>query len=201
LPCLYFDSPNIQERTEFKVLPVCCTTYHYSVKVSYNTIEPLTLQNLRSCTDERTHDFTLALMDFAEWDIKRKWDPNAGEMDSDDENEFYLWPNFILDLINAPRDWAAWRKRVERNSGGSRTVRKNLYFAALCDGFREEVEKANAEAQTESSQEPDAGETETESDDPIVKAATKKRPRTEYGLEVETSEEGDDALFVDTKKW
>ena len=25
-----------------------------------------------------------------------------------------VWPEFILDLLNHPRDWAAWRKRTER---------------------------------------------------------------------------------------
>jgi hypothetical protein len=144
LPSLFYDSPDVQNKVEFNVLPVCCSTYHYAVKVTYNTIEPLTVQNLKLCTDERTHDFTLALMDFAEWDIKKAWDSGrdgTSPSTSDEDEEFYLWPDFILDLINSPREWASWRKRVERNTGGSRIMRKNSYLAALCDGFRQELEK------------------------------------------------------------
>jgi hypothetical protein len=151
LPCLFYDSPD-KNKIEFLVLPVCCTTYHYAVKVSCNTIDPLTIQKLKSCTDERTHDFTLALMEFAEWDIKNSWETEnkdgAVSPSTDGEKEddtMYLWPDFVLELINSPREWAAWRKRVERNSGGSRAARKTLYLSALCEEFRNEVQKISTE--------------------------------------------------------
>lgn len=109
------------------------------------------------CTDERTTDFTLALMDFIAWDdqnSKAEADctllspvssnggggpVNApgmredGFRDSTDDtenirsvtkdrvsgladvdNRYYIWPDFILDLLNHPSEWASWRKRVER---------------------------------------------------------------------------------------
>jgi len=166
LPSLFFDAPGMQNMMEFTVLPVCCSTYHYAVKVSYNTIEPLTLHNLKLCTDERTLDFTLALMDFAEWDIKKSWMQDLENKDlqfsssltTDEEEEFYLWPDFILDLINSPREWASWRKRVERNAGGSRSTRRNLYLSALCEGFREELQKiaSSPSLEIEENDEPDS---------------------------------------------
>ena len=39
---------------------------------------------------------------------------------------YYIWPEFILDLLNHPRDWASWRKRAERGLGGSTTSKGTL---------------------------------------------------------------------------
>lgn len=159
---------------------------------------PLTEWILHHCTDERTTDFTLALMDFIEWDdlnskayndelsspssvkgsdvglegrsrdkeglendgVKGgKGSPGHGllggrttssavlissDIDSgirhgkiidnsssssssdctnankgnesiaDDINKYYVWPDFILDLLTHTVEWASWRKRVER---------------------------------------------------------------------------------------
>jgi len=195
LPCLFYDSPDMK-KVEFTVLPVCCTTYHYAVKVSYNTIEPLTVQKLKSCTDERTHDFTLALMDFAEWDIKKAWNsdnsssPTSNEDNDDDENRLYLWPDFILDMINSPREWAAWRKRVERNSGGSRITRKSLYLSALCEGFRLELQKESSPGSEGSATQTDAdagADDDDDDDDERTGAAATvsgKREREAVGAEV-----------------
>jgi hypothetical protein len=33
---------------------------------------------------------------------------------NDTDNRYYVWPDFILDLLNHPIEWASWRKRVER---------------------------------------------------------------------------------------
>ena len=34
LPCIYYDKLGGEERDRFNVLPICCTTYHYTVQVS-----------------------------------------------------------------------------------------------------------------------------------------------------------------------
>lgn len=120
---------------------------------------PLTENIMYRCTDERTTDFTLALMDFIAWDdlnskaeagadctspspvsSNREGGPvkvprmiEAGFRDSTDDtentrsiteervseladvdNRYYIWPDFILDLLTRPSEWASWRKRVER---------------------------------------------------------------------------------------
>ena len=32
--------------------------------------------------------------------------------------KYYIWPDFILDLLNHPTAWAAWRKKTERDLMG-----------------------------------------------------------------------------------
>lgn len=54
----------------FRGQPICCTTYHYEVQVT-GAVEELTQENLKNCNDERTIDFTNALLDFQKWDIDR----------------------------------------------------------------------------------------------------------------------------------
>lgn len=173
LPCLYYDTYELEGSEKFSVLPVCCTTYHYAVDTMTSFIEPLTTSNLRSCTDERTHDFALALMGFATWHKKLLKDFSSSESEDDqrhyisflnskdlesaesvaikvmnneigvelvnigseDEKAFYQFPDFILDLICNPREWASWRKKVERTISTKNPCRKLSYFKALCEGL------------------------------------------------------------------
>ena len=99
---------------------------------------PLTETLLQQCSEERTRDFTLALLDFTQWDemvnSQRITPPTpvaaqvtgpstAPCMESQGPGSdtvdvaghvHYVWPDFILDLLIQPSVWAAWRKRVER---------------------------------------------------------------------------------------
>jgi hypothetical protein len=173
LPCLYYDTYELEGSEKFSVLPVCCTTYHYAVDTMTSFIEPLTTSNLRSCTDERTHDFALALMGFATWHKNLLKDFSSSESEDDqrhyisllnsqdlgsaeavaigvmnneiavelvnigseDEKAFYQFPDFILDLICNPREWASWRKKVERTISTKNPCRKHSYYKALCEGL------------------------------------------------------------------
>ena len=85
LPAIYFDRPDSRFTSRFLVMPICCFTYHYPVEVNTAKrvdLEPLSLQKLKNVTDERTHDFTLALIDFAKWcktQYPQKFPDSAGE--------------------------------------------------------------------------------------------------------------------------
>jgi hypothetical protein len=150
------------------------------------------------CTDERTTDFTLALMDFIAWDdqnskaeadnefpsplsckrgsslssegdgfqgnsasslssapppsstdcgVENREDVNLENIrgitknvrsdnindktniSNDTDNRYYVWPDFILDLLNHPIEWASWRKRVERamfHKGKDKPIQNNV---------------------------------------------------------------------------
>ncbi len=66
LPCIYHDlRENEHLEKGFMVLPISCISYHYPTPVPHSELKPLTISNLKECTDERTCDFTLALMGFA----------------------------------------------------------------------------------------------------------------------------------------
>ena len=55
---------------------------------------------------------------------------------TEDEGQFYHWPDFILDMVSRPREWASWRKSVERGGRGtSGKSRRDLYFEALCGEY------------------------------------------------------------------
>ena len=102
---------------------------------------PLCEELVQQCIDDRTVDFTLALMDFAKWHhalepnhaLASRSSESEESEDGDDEEEgskegegspnssvalsspsHYLWPAFILTMLKKPIEWASWRKRVER---------------------------------------------------------------------------------------
>jgi len=106
------------------------------VLVKCGAIEPLTHQNLKLCTDERTLDFTLALMDFADWhrqQNKKQATSDSACASTPNSAYSFQWPDFIIELIRKPRDWASWRKKVERGGNAQRAQRKLLYFSALVE--------------------------------------------------------------------
>lgn len=97
----------------------------------------------------------------------------AGGTDGGDSSEYryYVWPDFILDLLNRPAAWAAWRKKTERDlmgginsmngrqseggtidlAGGTvkfhRPVsRRVAYFTALCADREAELEEKAGDA-------------------------------------------------------
>jgi len=165
LPCLFYDSPEKESEEKFIVLPVCCHTYHYPVEVQSSALEPLSAVILKRCTDERTLDFALALMAFASWHLGITTQIQIGAPINDviDESEeivalsimtdpskqvtykdcqVYKWPSFILNMICQPREWASWRKRVERSTCATRgNPRKLLYFKALSEDFLKSLQE------------------------------------------------------------
>jgi hypothetical protein len=141
LPCLFRDGDELVRKDVFVVQPVCCVTYHYSVKVPTRQLDPLTWQLLKKCTDERTQDFTVALIEFADW--QASMDAVEGGVNAEiatalragmltNEPHSYLWPQSIFELIGKPAVWAAWRKNAERRISSSQNLnRKACYLEAL----------------------------------------------------------------------
>lgn len=58
---------------------------------------------------------------------------------TDNPDYFYEWPEFVLDLLARSKDWAIWRKKVERNIGASKIPRKIAYYRALLEDFKASV--------------------------------------------------------------
>lgn len=114
-------------------------------QVKNNDLLSLSEELVQLCIDDRTIDFTLALLDFVKWDRDRSiapckrreqggdradgnCPPNIGEMDrgpsitnssssssSCASKSHYQWPSFIISMLNKPTEWASWRKKVERS--------------------------------------------------------------------------------------
>lgn len=162
--------------------------------MKYFELFPLTELLALQCIDDRTTDFTLALIDFADWNIKRQNSFQLSKNIKERENEtsqklevikmkeiesetrinigmndeekvkktaseremkginkevtidctksedlsvydtgskYYVWPDFILNLLRQPSVWASWRKKVERailsNIKPGKTVRVRVY--------------------------------------------------------------------------
>lgn len=53
-------------------------------------------------------------------DIDLEDGEGEGGVDGGESSEYryYVWPDFILDLLNRPTAWAAWRKKTERDLMG-----------------------------------------------------------------------------------
>ena len=149
LPCLYYDTKDNVASEKILIQPICCSTYHYYVSVSRKLIEPLSPENLKGCSEERTIEFAGALTDFARWhlssisqklrakrcseDDTHDRDPEAADsvhrhyVDVDNKSSgttvrYYIWPSRILNLVTQPKLFSAFRKEAERSkrSGGRR---------------------------------------------------------------------------------
>ena len=135
LPCIYYDTKDNRSKKEIMVLPICCSTYHYPTKVSGTAVTALSKQLLRGCREDRTHEFTEALIDFALTQLTKKSQHLYFDVPSFDDiavgESLFDWPPFILKLINSPKEWYVWRKKAERAGGDS--SRKRLYYRALCE--------------------------------------------------------------------
>jgi hypothetical protein len=162
LPCLFRDKPENMRADTFVVQPVCCVTYHYPVKSANRQMEPLTMQLLKQCTDERTQDFTTALIDFAQWQISQAAQKESMAQDSlnvqnpeysqmqqqllrgllTNEAQSYLWPETVFNLISKPSQWASWRKAAERKLSAGQPSRKQCYLTALMEIYEIDVSEA-----------------------------------------------------------
>jgi hypothetical protein len=152
LPAIYYDLPAMRNSDKFTVLPINCCQYQYLTKITNSSvvIEPLSMENLAHCTEDRTHDFTLALLDFAKWeqDHRRRLASQTsdsyftestaaasnGNSTPEEACELYDWPEFILKMLNSPDQWSTWRKKAERNS--SREGKRAVYLRALIEDYR-----------------------------------------------------------------
>ena len=86
---------------------------HFYLKVKNTELHPLTYERAQHCIDDRTTDFTLALMDFGLWNQKR--DRDALSPNPDPSHYHYQWPPFLMSMLNTPLVWASWRRKVERS--------------------------------------------------------------------------------------
>jgi hypothetical protein len=162
LPAIYYDTPEMRTSDKFDVLPINCCQYQYPTKITNSSvvIEPLSMVNLAHCTEDRTHDFTLALLDFAKWeqDHRRRLasqtsdsyfsesttGASSGTSATEEVCELYDWPKFILKMLNAPEQWSTWRKKAERNS--NREGKRAVYLRALIEDYRATFVKTEGEA-------------------------------------------------------
>lgn len=126
-----------QPTWKLTIKPICCTSYHYIVEVDRNNVEILTEENLRQCRDERTVDFTYALIDFAEIQ-KEDYCEQISVLAPDKPNchdSVFVWPGFVTDLMEGYRDWTGWRKAAERSVIGRKESRKQAYLNAILADF------------------------------------------------------------------
>ena len=160
LPAIYYDTPENRKKERFMVLPINCSQYQYPTHVNKSAvmIEALTMNNLAHCTDDRTHEFTLALIEFAKWELLEKKrqleeekqslapkdelyfvsdeseDAQESKNQADTDNpDVYDWPDFILQMLNLPEQWTAWRKKAERSN--SREPKRTVYYRALVEDY------------------------------------------------------------------
>ena len=94
-------------------------------------LEPLSEHNLVNCTDDRTREFAMALIDFAVWDLGRIY----GSVEAGLLKEQYQWPSYILNLVSRPRDWSAWRTGVEKKGFKDKVSKRRMYLTALQDEY------------------------------------------------------------------
>ena len=146
--------------------PVCCSTYHYIIDTDRNACEKLTDSLLRQCHDERTVDFTLALMDFAVR-YQDDWSEPVSSLSNDmahSTETIFVWPGYITDLMEEYRQWSVWRKKAERSSSGGGNKRKEAYLKCLLEGF-EEYQRENPEQDSDEGSSFEVGEKRLRSGD------------------------------------
>ena len=71
LPCIFYGYPGDEYKDSFVVRPICCSSFHYELKVSVSDLEKLTDERLKHCNDDRTRDFASALLGFLDWETRR----------------------------------------------------------------------------------------------------------------------------------
>ena len=138
--------------------PVCCSTYHYIIDTDRSACEKLTDGLLRQCHDERTVDFTHALMEFAARN-QDDWTEPVSSLSKDmahSTETIFIWPGYITDLMEEYRQWSVWRKKAERSSGGG-SKRKEAYLKCLLEGF-EEYQQKNPEEDSDEESSSEVGE-------------------------------------------
>ena len=146
LPCLFYDDLHKEDAETFRVLPICCSTYHCEtyfrfnhhftivvddVEIKLQMLQPLNETNIIYCDDERTREFGLALIDFAHWDTRRVY----GNIDDALKNLRYQWPSYILNLVSRPREWSSWRSVAERRATKERWSKRQAYFLTMQEEY------------------------------------------------------------------
>ena len=111
-----------------RIFPIDTTTYLHEIKVPVSSLDTLNIATLESkCLDQRTIDFTKALIEFSTW-----------ELEKDSDCLWYVYPAFVLEFMKHPPSWSSWRTRTERASRGSKEERGTIYFNALKEELREQ---------------------------------------------------------------
>ena len=101
----------------------------------------MVISKLDQCTDERTVDFTAALMEFADWHCNFAeramavgHNPPTTRKGAIVLDGVYLWPSFIVHMLERPAEWAAWRKKAERSARAS--PRRVAYLKSFIEDFQ-----------------------------------------------------------------
>ena len=117
-----------------RIFPIDTTTYLHEIKVSVNSLDTLSVVTLEcKCQDQRTIDFTKALIDFSAWELEKTPDCL-----------WYVYPSFVLEFMKHPPSWSSWRTRTERASRGSKEERYIIYFNALKEELKEQGDDRRA---------------------------------------------------------
>lgn len=116
---------NTDSDPSLRVVPICCLTPHNETVVKANMVSTLAPDHFKSCVDERSVDFTLALMALSHYELKQ--DKNC---------KWYTYPSFIRTFLSHPPTWTSWRTSTERNARKSQEDRKTVYFRALLEELK-----------------------------------------------------------------
>lgn len=123
---------------KLSVKPICCSTYHYSFDIDRQNIEILTENHLRECDDERTSDFAFVLMRFFD-EYKESYSIDVSNLAKDMDNcldKVFVWPAYVIDLMEQYREWSVWRKTAEREALRKRETRRAIYLQTLLCEFK-----------------------------------------------------------------
>lgn len=102
-----------------RVLPFHCETPYKEQLFRCKSLSHFDEIIARQSTEKRTIEFALALKDFAQYELAAyshcKW---------------YIYPQFVINLISSSAEWKRWRMEVERTLGRNHN-RRDAYFSAL----------------------------------------------------------------------
>ncbi len=94
------------------VIPIVSSSYNQINKVQPSALEPFTLESTKRTADERAFYFSLALIDFCDWEIQTKFGVSANAEVIDGIVLWYYYPSFIYRFLEHSPTWGSWRKQV-----------------------------------------------------------------------------------------
>ena len=107
-----------------RVLPISSVSAQFEIVINHSLVEPITIMHIKKC-DPRKGDFVSAMMRFSEWDL----------LEHGGECRWYLYPDFIINLLMHPASWSSWRNKSERAMRG-RGDRRLAYFDSLVEDYK-----------------------------------------------------------------
>lgn len=108
-----------------RVLPISTVSAQFEIVVNVAMVEPITSEHIKRC-DARKGDFVSAMMRFAGWEL----------LERREECRWYLYPDFIINLLMSPTTWSSWRNKSERALRG-RGDRRQAYFDSLVEDYKQ----------------------------------------------------------------